>query len=613
LDTDTLQEAITAYESCTDPLEKAQMGFQIARFIHFNSNDYTDALKYFIESLKIAEEIPDEREISVICNGLGCLYTELGDYKKSEATLLRAISIAEKLHDETLLTRPYINIGALYLNQHKHYEALDCYHKALHLAEKYEDVDLMGLSLIKIGTMYIDTIQYEKAILYLRRALKIIPIDDQRRISALVHLALSYQEMGDIALAIGYFKRSIPMLEKVNNLPTLAEIYFCLAGNYFDKGKSDIAIEYVQNAIKIVETNNIKNRETDLYLYRSLMEVYDVQGNIPQAEYYIQKLLEVENLKPIELYGIYSALYKFYCKHQRYELAIKYNDKLMKVTDVVHNEKLKKNMAIQTANFEYEREKIKAELLKQQYDELQKHQKIIEQKNDELIKLHEEKDNLMNTISHDLKNYLGASQQAMDIFALKGNTLADNKYLKIVATSTARSLNLVKEILYSTKVSASKDSLSLQTVDINQIIAGEEDTLLLRGNKKGINIIFEYAPEPLYVQLDSEKWHRVFENLTTNAIKFTPAEHEICISTKREYDFACISIKDSGIGITPENIPKLFTPFSGVGRKGTEGEESTGLGLSIVKKLVELHGGSIEVFSEVGKGTEFVVKLRIAL
>ena len=218
-----------------------------------------------------------------------------------------------------------------------------------------------------------------------------------------------------------------------------------------------------------------------------------------------------------------------------------------------------------------------------------------------------EKDNLMNTISHDLKNYISAASQALEIFTLKDENLKENKYILMSMISNNRALNLVTEILYSTKLEATKDSIILNQCNMNEVIAESENTFTMRANNKNIKVFFEYANEPLNVMLDLDKWNRIFENLITNAIKFTNKGGTITIKTRSMNENIQISVKDSGIGISEESIPKLFKQFSGVGRKGTDGEESTGIGLSIVKKLIELQNGTIEVKSEVGEGTEFII------
>jgi len=594
---DPLATLLTSYSSATDPLKKINHGYKLARHYFFNLNKSIEAEEYLLEVLQIAEDINNEQEIADICNFLGAIYRNASMFEEAKEALQRAISLGEKMQDYELQRRAYINLGGLYQNEYNPSLAIDCFDKALKIAETMGDHEGMGLAITSIGRTYLEIHEYQKAVNYIRQALKILPADYQQRYICYLNISIAYTELKNYSLAIGYLKRAIPLVEKVNLLPAVAELYCRIADILIKLQKYDKAMDYALRAKMYLAEHQLVTGNVEFRLCLLLMNIYYENGEVELTEQYIQKFLSLGDAQQDKLRDFYAIAVLHYEKQGKFDQAFSYLRKYNEVNKAILDEEMQVNMAIKMANFEYEREKQSAEILRQ--------------KNDELLKLHAEKDNLMNTISHDLKNYLGATQQALDIFALKEKEMSENKYIKIVTTSTARSLNLVKEILYSTKVTASADALNLQTVDMNKVIGAEEDTLNLRASKKGINVVFEYASEPLLVQLDNEKWHRVFENLTTNAIKFTSAGKDIRISTKREGSFALISIADSGIGIAPENIGKLFTPFSGVGRKGTDGEESTGLGLSIVKKLVELHGGSIEVFSEVGKGTEFVVRLGV--
>jgi len=610
MENDQLKEMLASYEAETDLLEQARLGFKIARYYQINLSKYEDALKYFLRALQIAEALKNEREISIVCNGLGSLYSYIGNSDKAKETLQRAISIGETLKDDSLLARPYINLGNVYSNEFNHYMAIDCFEKALRIAETIGEQELLGMATISMGRAYVDIDEYKQSIHYNRLALKTLPPDANQIFVCYINMGLAYIHLKEYYHAIGCYNRAIPLLERVNHLTGIAEMY-CSIGEAFLKRKNyNRALEYLLKAQVLLANEQINSIHIEAMLHVLLLDLYSDTDKIEEAEQHIQKFLTLEVTNLSHISNFYKVTAAFYGKQQRYDLAYSYLCKYFEAYKLILTEETQKSIKVRAARFEYEREKQKAELLKQKNEELENYQKIIEQKNQELLKLHEEKDNLMNTISHDLKNFLGATQQALDIYALKQQEV-DKKYLHIVATSTDRSLNLVKEILYSTKVSASKDSLSLQKVDINQVLANEEETLLLRSNKKGINVVYKYADEPLWVEIDTEKWHRIFENLITNAIKFTHTGKDIHISTKRDGDFAIISVKDSGIGIPPDNLDKLFTPLSGVGRKGTDGEESTGLGLSIVKKLVELHGGAVDVSSEVGKGTEFVVRLNL--
>jgi len=612
-----LQEMLTSYETETDIRKRLGKVINLAMYYRDNLLEKAIAKMYLHQALSLAEGLQNDFILARVCHELAIIYIYQEDFKTVKDLIHRGISLAEPLQNkyaDILLSHLFVNLGYVHIEYESNIQrGLDFYIRAMSVAQKHGEKGLLGGIYEQIAEANYYLGDFQKSLYYSRQALKLLPLEHYalKRVGLFVFTGRLYYLLKDYTLAVGYWKRSIRLSEGFDVSRRYFFGVFCeLSDAYVDSKKYDKALFWLQKAKEYIENTKDDTKDLINRLYISYIFIYTEKGDFSEAEYYVQKFLELTVSDDNMLRDFYSRVYLLFEKQQKYDVAFEYIKKYYIIKEKILDDEKKKNMAVQTANFEYEREKQKAEFLKQKHDELEIQYNIIDQKNVELVQLHEEKDHLMNTISHDLKNYLGATQQALEIFNLKEKAMADNKYLKIANTSTMRSLNLVKEILYSTKVSATKDTLSLQVVDMNQVVCENEDTLHLRGNKKGIDIVFKYSNEPLPVELDNEKWHRVFENLTTNAIKFTPTGQKIYISTKREDAFACISIKDCGIGIAPENISKLFTPFSGVGRQGTEGEESTGLGLSIVKKLVELHGGKIEVSSEVGKGTEFVVRLR---
>jgi len=611
MDEKQLNEVMTDFEAETEPLKKAAIANIIMNYYLFNQNNNEEGLKYAQIALQLAEEQKSEADICRYLNSVGVAYKRLNTLDKAKESYQRAILIGERLKNEQLIILPYTNLAMVHRLEQNYSIALDCLNRVLKASEQLGNQNQKVRILITIGGIYQDTEEYHKALQYYRQALRIQSVDDPQGFVSMMNLGLTYKALRDFSLAIGYLKHSLPLLLKVNHMSHIISVYSHIAECYISLSKYDKALIYAKKASDFVEEKQLTDSEVKCRIYLVFMRLYVARRNYEEMDYYIEKFKALNPKDHFILSEYYGLTHSYYEQIQRYDLAYHNIISLFDIKQIIYSEKMQNNLAIKSANLEYEREKIKTEILEQKNIELENYQHIIEQKNTELMKMHADKDNLMNTISHDLKNYLGAIQQARDILVIKEPTMLENKYMKIITSSTTRSLNLVIEILYSTKINASNDNLTLQTLDINNVIAENEDTLHLRGNKKGINVLFEYAEEPLFVQIDKEKWHRIFENLTTNAIKFSHPESNVIISTKKDGDFALISVKDSGIGIAPENIEKLFTPFSGVGRKGTDGEETTGLGLSIVKKLVELHNGTISVTSEVGKGTEFVVRLAL--
>ena len=244
--------------------------------------------------------------------------------------------------------------------------------------------------------------------------------------------------------------------------------------------------------------------------------------------------------------------------------------------------------------------------------EMDKLIKAIYQKNEELLKIDESKNNILAMISHDMRNYIGNIQQAIDLIYIKHNGFDENKYIKIIENAAAKAIALLKDILSINKLEAESDTTTLTLFDINKLIAESNENLKLIAKQKSIKMIFDFPEEPLFCMLNPEKFHRAFDNLCINAIKFTNANGTITVRTRVENDLVHIHIIDTGIGIEKDMIDRLFEKYTKAGRTGTAGEASTGLGLYIVKQIIGLHNGTIEVKSVVGEGSEFIIKLPVA-
>ena len=250
--------------------------------------------------------------------------------------------------------------------------------------------------------------------------------------------------------------------------------------------------------------------------------------------------------------------------------------------------------------------------IRQKNSELADSQKTIETKNEELMKINESKDNILAMISHDLKNYIGGIQQAVGIINLKYNAFENNKFIKLIEDTSNKAFDLVRDILSINKLEAESDAISLTLCDVNKLITESNENLKLIAKQKSIEMIIDLTTEEVLCMINVEKFNRALDNLCINAIKFTRQNGTITVKSQRVEDTVQIHVIDTGIGIEKDMIDKLFEKFSKAGRTGTAGEVSTGLGLYIVKQIIGIHNGTIEVKSVVGEGSEFIIKLPLA-
>jgi signal transduction histidine kinase len=149
-----------------------------------------------------------------------------------------------------------------------------------------------------------------------------------------------------------------------------------------------------------------------------------------------------------------------------------------------------------------------------------------------------------------------------------------------------------------------KTVFNIQPNDINAVAKEVSETMLSVAERKGLELKLDFEQNLPQVQFDRDKIIQVLTNLVNNAIKFTE-KGSICVQISREDNFIKVSVKDSGIGIKDEDMPRMFTRFEQLDTGMTRKTGGTGLGLSISKEIIEKHNGKIWAESEFGKGTAF--------
>ena len=178
-----------------------------------------------------------------------------------------------------------------------------------------------------------------------------------------------------------------------------------------------------------------------------------------------------------------------------------------------------------------------------------------------------------------------------------------------VLNSGRHLLQLINDVLDLSKIESGKMELALQSVSLNAIIDEVSAVVAPLAQKKRIKISKRIDVAPDSVMLDQQKFRQILYNLLSNAVKFTDEGKTVDLNASLAGGFLTLKVKDSGIGIKKEDFQRLFVAFSQLDPGTARRYEGTGLGLALVKKLVELHKGSVELESEPGKGSVFTVIL----
>lgn len=225
------------------------------------------------------------------------------------------------------------------------------------------------------------------------------------------------------------------------------------------------------------------------------------------------------------------------------------------------------------------------------------------------------KSEFLANMSHELRTPLNAIFGFSDVL-LQGMTGAltekQEHYLRNIHESGKHLLSLINDILDLSKIESGKMQVEYAEINIKALIARSQMFFNESALRHNIKMTTALEDGMLTLEADERQIKQVLVNLISNAVKFTPDGGTVSVSAKevnKGADFIEISVEDSGIGIKPEDIPRLFQPFQQLGTAYHKGYAGTGLGLALCRQIVELHGGEIRAESELGKGSRFIFTL----
>jgi PAS domain S-box-containing protein len=220
-----------------------------------------------------------------------------------------------------------------------------------------------------------------------------------------------------------------------------------------------------------------------------------------------------------------------------------------------------------------------------------------------------------SNMSHEFRTPLNVILSTIQLFEMRmrnGIVKEENnikRYVNTVKQNSFRLVRLVNNLIDLTKIEANFYKINLQNYNIIYLV--EDITLSVKEyvENKGINLVFDTEVEEKIVACDPDKIERIMLNLLSNAVKFTPQGGTIEVNVKELPKSIIISVRDTGIGIPQDKIRMVFERFQQVDKSLTRNHEGSGIGLSLVKSLVEMHGGNISLNSQIGCGSEFIIEL----
>ena len=227
----------------------------------------------------------------------------------------------------------------------------------------------------------------------------------------------------------------------------------------------------------------------------------------------------------------------------------------------------------------------------------------------------EQRDQFLAMLGHELRNPLAAVVNAVAILRETGTSdpqLTDEQY-EIIDRQSSHMARLVDDLLDVARITSGKISLNRKPVDLRDIAHKALQAIRLAARDRRQQISFDAPPDPLIVDADAVRLEQILMNLLTNAAKYTPEGGKIWLTLRREND-AVLSVRDTGEGVPPDMLDRIFEPFTQVSRSLARSRGGLGMGLAVVRSLVQMHGGTVIAKSAgPGSGTEFVIHLPLTM
>lgn len=233
---------------------------------------------------------------------------------------------------------------------------------------------------------------------------------------------------------------------------------------------------------------------------------------------------------------------------------------------------------------------------------------------DELRAADRRKDEFLATLAHELRNPLAPIQNSLELMKCADADAAEVERSRgLIERQIRHMVRLVDDLLDVSRITRDKLELRKEPVDLTALLRLKQQTYQPSAAEAGQKLVFDLPAEPVLLEADPVRLAQVFGNLLTNAIKYTPSGGRIELALFRDGGDAVVCVQDTGVGLSPEQIPRVFDMFTQIDRSLEGSRGGLGIGLTISKRLVELHGGAISVRSPgPGKGAEFTVRIPLA-
>src|SRR5690554_527978 len=546
--------------------------------IYESQGKYPEALKSFFAALKISEKIGNKQRIAMSYNSIGIVYRNQGKYPEALKNYFAALKILEEIGDKHGIALTYNNIGIVYDYQGKYSEALENLFSALEIRKEIEDKHGIVGSYNNIGVVYNYQGKYPEALENFFAALKILEeIGGKWEIAGTYsNIGLAEFNLNRPASAKKYYEKALAILKETEDKSFISDIYYNLTladstlGNY--KNAYQNYKQYITYRDSLINEENEKKS-----LQASMDYEYEKKEAVIQAE------LKTKNLE-------------LKTKKMQRNIAVAGLGLMMVLTVlVIYFFRLRnKNLKIEKQNLELQRREM------------------------ETIKQTEQfKSRFLTNISHEFRTPLTLINGHLEVLKENGRK-EDLLHFDEMEQNGKRLLTLINQLLDLSKMESGQYKLQYKKGSILNETGMLVQSFHSYAEQHGISLTLNQTENAQTLLSDnqfiysSEALAAIMTNLLSNAIKHTPEGGNIDTTIDYRDNKLFVTVSDTGKGISPEYLSKVFDRFYQVDEPGERTYAGSGIGLALVKELSILHGGDVSVESPAQGGSAFTFSLSSA-
>lgn len=588
-----------------------------------------EALERVEEAIALSEELGYEKGRFAAYQLLGTIYLDKGDLDSAEIFLHKAREYYEVSDNKADLAKVYRKLGQIQTERKSYKLAEEYYSQEMRLASDIGDQRLLGNVYNDWATLMISKAwnaqnmdsdmsnqYFQEAVSYIYQAIDAFRSDGYAKGVALAYanLAILQDELNQPDAAINSMKEAMEFFESHNYKIYLVGAYHVLNKVMQKQGEYDSAMVYLQKSLKLSE--ELESKIDMRNAVSALSELFEVQGDYEKALIYLKmkQQLDEQILADDKQAKIEELEIKYLSKKQQHDLEVQSIKTGQQEWIITLGSVLVLILLMLMLNFwrmNITEKRLNVELASKS-DQLKQSNDLIARQYAQITESYNEQKNLMDVVAHDLRAPLNNLKALIGLIKTSGDMNDEQVlfYQKAVMVIDGGD-SLISDMVNLSRFESGMH-INPESIHLNSLIAELLEIHTSYAEGKGISFEMQASNDFIHLETDLVHLSRIMDNLISNAVKFSPkgTKVKVILTEIEGHGEVLISVVDEGPGMSKEDIANAFKRFKKLSARPTAGENSTGLGLSIVKTLADKIGAKISIESVQGFGAAFHLTLK---